>query len=370
MSKFRKYFQLTKVDEAQRIVYGLVTAERLDKDGEICEYASTKAEYQAINAEMSKASEGMNILPLREMHGRNAVGAGKSIDFNDQRREIRMAFKVVDDSTWNKVLEKVLLGFSQGGRYVKRWLKDGQRYYTASPGEVSLVDNPCLSGAMIEYVKADGTIEEYETPSLAALSQEDVDRLAKAVADSLASEGFEAVLNKLAGLLKDAPATELSTQLEKISSVTAPLMRQLSAAKGDKMTPEQITKCAAALGISEEEFKKLHLGENAVEEAKKVLKAEADKKAADEAAELAKKAKEKADAEAAAGKEFVKASDLEAIVTKAVKSATDELSKAFDEKLSKIPVPVGTGSGARLMLVDRDGKELRKADQGSNPLPV
>ncbi len=232
MDKFLKYFQLVKVDEAQRLVYGLVTAERVDKDGEVCEYASTKPEYEKVNAEMSKASDGQNIMPLREMHQLNAVGAGKSIDFDDTKKEIRMAFKVVDDSTWNKVTEKVLIGFSQGGRYLKRWTSEGKNYYTAQPGEVSLVDNPALSGAVIEYVKADGHVENFIAPSLARLSDSDVDRIAKAL------------------------SSELNTQAEKKAAEEAEAVRKRNAATGAAMTLEQMKKCAAALGISVEEFTK------------------------------------------------------------------------------------------------------------------
>ncbi len=231
MDIFRKFIQLIKVDIPQRLVYGLVTAEREDKDGETCHYDSTKPEYKAVNDEMGKASDGQNIMPLREMHQLNAVGAGKSIDFDDSKKEIRMAFKVVDDSTWNKVIEKVLIGFSQGGRYVKRWSEDGKKYYTAAPGEVSLVDNPALSGAVIEYVKADGTVDNFITPSIARLSEEDVSRIAKAL------------------------GSELSTQAEKKAADEAEAMRKRYAT-GAEMNKEQIEKCAKALGISVEEFTK------------------------------------------------------------------------------------------------------------------
>ena len=252
MDKFQKFIQLIKVDVAQRLVYGLVTAEREDKDGEICEYASTKPEYKAVNDEMSKASGGENIMPLREMHQLNAVGCGKSIDFDDAKKEIRMAFKVVDDGTWNKVLEKVLIGFSQGGRYVKRWTEGAKKYYTAAPGEVSLVDNPCLQGAVIEYVKADGSVESFKVPDppLARLTDADIDRLSKAVADSI-----------------------LGTHAKEIDAALAERMRQQSAATGENMKPDQIKKCAEALGISEAEFVKTYVEGDALEKGKKGLAA-------------------------------------------------------------------------------------------------
>jgi hypothetical protein len=235
VDRFLKVFPIVKVDIAQRMIYGLVTAEREDKDGETCHYDSTVPEYKAFNDEMSKMSDGQNIMPLREMHQLHAVGAGKSIDFDDAKKEIRLGFKVIEESTWQKVQEKVLLAFSQGGSYIKRWTEGKTRFYTARPGETSLVDNPCLTGAVIEYVKADGSIERYKIPDppLARLTEADVQSIGKALADSI-----------------------LGTQAEKIDAAIVERMRQLNAAKGEDMNKDQIVKCAAALGITVEEFTK------------------------------------------------------------------------------------------------------------------
>lgn len=155
---------LVKVDEAKREVWGVVTAEVPDRDDEICDYETTVPHYKALVDEMKKASEvnpdgGVNIFPLRAMHGLIAAGKGIAIEFRKEAKEIYMGFKVVDDNEWNKVQQNVYTGFSQGGRYLKRW-KDGDNIrYTAKPGEVSLVDVPCLQRAHFDYVKADGSVE-------------------------------------------------------------------------------------------------------------------------------------------------------------------------------------------------------------------
>jgi hypothetical protein len=53
----------------------------------------------------------------------------------------------------------VYTGFSIGGAYVKAW-NDGEYVrFTASPVEISVVDNPCVPGAHFTAVKADGTCE-------------------------------------------------------------------------------------------------------------------------------------------------------------------------------------------------------------------
>lgn len=161
VNRFEKtiFCPLIKVDEAKREVWGVVTAEEVDKDGEICDYESTAPYYKAVVDEMSKATDGANIFPLRAMHGLTAAGKGIGIDFRDKTKEIYMGFKVVDDSEWKKVQESVYTGFSQGGRYIKKWADGDNTRYTAKPAEVSLVDMPCVTRAHFSYVKSDGTVE-------------------------------------------------------------------------------------------------------------------------------------------------------------------------------------------------------------------
>lgn len=164
--EFRKFVPLIKVEEQANgdlFVYGLVTAEKEDRDGEVCHYKTTVPHYKAVNEEFEKATTGAgiekSIMPLRAMHQLTAIGAGKTIDFDDAQKTIRMGFAVVDDDAKKKVRKGVYTGFSQGGKYVRKWEQDGKTFYTASPTEVSLVDNPCLASAHFDYVKADGTVE-------------------------------------------------------------------------------------------------------------------------------------------------------------------------------------------------------------------
>lgn len=162
MKSFSKFIPFAKVDVARREVWGIVTAEIPDKDNEVCDYAGSKPFYQAVIDEMSKATDGANYFPLRYMHQLEAVGKCIGFDFRDADREIFMGFKVVDDEAWNKVLEKVLTGFSHGGKIVE--IKpdpvfEGCKRYIADPSEISLVDNPCLANAHFAMVKLDGTVE-------------------------------------------------------------------------------------------------------------------------------------------------------------------------------------------------------------------
>ena len=159
------FVPLTKVDEENRLIYGQVAAEVLDRSGETMDYATSKVNFQKWSDEVNAATGGMSKGNLRAMHGK--VAAGKLVDlaFDDDNRVIECCSKVVDDNEWQKVLEGVYTGFSMGGRYEKRWdmeKSDGtkEKRYTALPSEVSLVDVPCIPTAKFyEVIKVDGTSE-------------------------------------------------------------------------------------------------------------------------------------------------------------------------------------------------------------------
>lgn len=152
-----------KVDAQKREVWGVVTAEVPDKEDEVCDYAGTKPHYQALIDEMSKATDGGNYCPLREMHQPSAVGKGIGYELRDLDKEIFFGYKVVDDTAWRKVEEKVYTGFSHGGVKVGEDIPDpvfkGCMRYVAKPSEVSLVDNPCLGVAHFQYVSKTGDVE-------------------------------------------------------------------------------------------------------------------------------------------------------------------------------------------------------------------
>lgn len=162
--KLSKFIPFAKVDEAKREVWGCVTAEVPDKDGETCRYAPTVKNYKAWVGEFQKATDGESFGNLREMHQLKAAGKGVGIEYRDAEKEIWMGFKVVDDTAWDKVVQKVYTGFSQGGDYEDGPNADG--YYTANPTEVSLVDNPCLGIARFAFIRASGAVEMVKIRSI------------------------------------------------------------------------------------------------------------------------------------------------------------------------------------------------------------
>jgi hypothetical protein len=190
----------------------------------------------------------------------------------------------------------------------------------------------------------------------------------------------------------------------------AELVGQQSAANGDAMKPEQIAKCAAALGITIEEFTKQFIETNLIAKGAKGMAAVHGhlETMAEHHAEMGKCHKamgghhekmgthiekcmkacsdvmgsegEKGEkafqtlldelhkaAEAAKAAPVVAADDKEkaAELAKAISTAVDAATKPLKEELEKLgkglaPNNGGTG-GARLTLVDREGKPLTKA---------
>jgi len=215
------FIPLRKADAAQRMVYGYATAESPDRAGEICDYASTKPQYQAWSKTFAKATDGRSLGNVRAMHGAVAAGKIASIRFNDDEKRIEIAAKIIDDDEWRKVEEGVYTGFSQGGAYLKRW-PDPQNpelvRYTAKPSEISLVDLPCLPEASFELIKADGVSEPrafaHKTPTcLHDWLRGNIENGAPAA--EIIGDFFDAIAHDLnADPIHDAPLSELLARLK------------------------------------------------------------------------------------------------------------------------------------------------------------
>ena len=174
MSELELFLPLMKVDLDQRLVTGVATAETPDRSGEICDYASSKPYFEKWSAEALAASGGKSLGAVRAMHGRVAAGKLTDIAFDDDAKRIVIAAKIVDDDEWRKVCEGVYTGFSQGGRYVKRWpdpRHEPHPLYRRAQ-EISLVDLPCLPDATFDVVK-DGVVRN--APSRLESVEKDVE---------------------------------------------------------------------------------------------------------------------------------------------------------------------------------------------------
>jgi hypothetical protein len=159
MKSINLFAQIAKIDESKHEVWGVATAEVVDKEGEIFDYQSSKPYFKNWSDEISKATDGKSLGNVREMHEPSAVGKLVAIAFDDDMKQIRVGARIVDAVAWQKCMLGVYTGFSIGGAYVKSW-KDGEYVrFTANPVEISVVDNPCVPGAHFTAVKADGTCE-------------------------------------------------------------------------------------------------------------------------------------------------------------------------------------------------------------------
>jgi hypothetical protein len=171
MKKIQLFAALTKVDELKREVWGLATAEIVDKDGEIFDYASSKPYFQEWSQEIASASSGRSLGNVREMHQSSAVGKLVDLEFDDEQKTIAVGAKIVDDDAWQKCVEGVYTGFSIGGRYVNLWPDGEFMRFTAQPVEISVVDNPAVPNAHFTAIKRDGS---WEVRKFVASGQEPV----------------------------------------------------------------------------------------------------------------------------------------------------------------------------------------------------
>ena len=158
MKSMNLFAQIAKIDESKHEVWGVATAEIVDKEGEIFDYQSSKPYFKNWSDEISKATDGKSLGNVREMHEPSAVGKLVAIAFDDDLKQIRVGARIVDTVAWQKCMLGVYTGFPSG-RLCKAW-KDGEYVrFTANPVEISVVDNPCVPGAHFTAVKADGTCE-------------------------------------------------------------------------------------------------------------------------------------------------------------------------------------------------------------------
>ena len=241
MRKIQLFAALTKVDEARREVWGLATAEVVDKEGEIFDYASSKPYFEEWSRGISDATLGRSLGNVREMHQSSAVGKLVDLQFDDQRKTIAVGAKIVDDPAWQKCLEGVYTGFSIGGRYVSLWPDGEFLRFTAQPVEISVVDNPAVPNAHFTAIKADGSLEvkSFEAAQLRSfeakseeeqgMKPEQEEKLDKAITQS--NHSLEKVVDidrKLESL--EAGLKELADAFRKFSegfakSITAPEKR-------------------------------------------------------------------------------------------------------------------------------------------------
>lgn len=198
------FAQLSKIDEARHEVWGIATAEVVDKEGEIFDYESSKPYFKSWSDEIAKATDGKSLGNVREMHAPSAVGKLVAIEFDDALKQVRVGAKIVDDGAWQKCTVGVYTGFSIGGSYVKTWKAGDFTRFTANPVEISVVDNPCVPGAHFTAVKTDGSSEVRKFAAVATLMSKIGAKHSKDTFAHLAA--IQAALAKMAECHQEAAA--------------------------------------------------------------------------------------------------------------------------------------------------------------------
>ncbi len=188
------FARLTKVNEADRTIEGVIASETVDRSGEIFDYEKSKPNFMRWSSEIAKATEGKNIGNVRAMHGNVSAGITKQMEFDDAAKQIVVKAEITDDNEWRKVLKGNYTGLSIGGRYAEKWEDKalGKTRYAADPSEYSLVDLPCNPDATFTVVKADGAQELHKFEHTT-----DAETLAKWV-DGLSAEGIQVIAKRIA----------------------------------------------------------------------------------------------------------------------------------------------------------------------------
>lgn len=145
------YASITKVDPEKRMVYGYISSESLDSQGEVVSKEAIRNAWE----------DYMKFANVREMHQPSAVGKTKEYSHDDFGTYVGV--KVVDDTAWAKVKESVYMGFSIGGRVTKK-LDNVIRAMELN--EISLVDRPANRDAIFSLVKRDDSGKLYNVKKI------------------------------------------------------------------------------------------------------------------------------------------------------------------------------------------------------------
>lgn len=148
MNKFERFFNIKKIDEEERMVFGYASTPDLDSDGEVIKLEALEKALPAY----------LQFPTLREMHQPKAVGTTKTAEIT--KGGLYIGAKVVTDEAWKLVKEGVYKAFSIGGNVIKKVNNVIQELELV---EVSLVDVPANKHAVIELWKRGKITKNAET---------------------------------------------------------------------------------------------------------------------------------------------------------------------------------------------------------------
>jgi phage head maturation protease len=139
----RLYAEITKIDEAEQLVFGYASTEALDSQGEI-------VKREALEAALP---DYMRFANIREMHQPSAVGVATKAQIDG--KGLFLGAKIVDPTAWEKVVQGVYKGFSIGGKVTSRDETEKHVITGLRLSEISLVDRPANPEAVFTMYKSD-----------------------------------------------------------------------------------------------------------------------------------------------------------------------------------------------------------------------
>lgn len=147
MSTVKRALRISRIDEDQRMVYGIAATEQEASDGLIV----------TLEALRDAWDDYMRFANVREMHQEIAAGTVQEYRFDELARQVEIGVKVSDPTTWQKVKEGALKGFSILGDIIAQV---GNVVSKLRLIEISLVDRPADEGALITLFRAAGVRDE------------------------------------------------------------------------------------------------------------------------------------------------------------------------------------------------------------------
>lgn len=172
---------LCKVAEDKQEAEGIFTAEVIDSDNEIADYAFQSKQIKAWADEMfqktSAAGQEPSLGNIRLQHTSQPVGKVLSYNDDDEAKTVGGNTYIQDANTWQMIQKGILTGFSFGGHYLWRKcdkcggempLACGENFcpicqqevpvrYGAKIAELSVCDRPAVPVADILHIKNDGS---------------------------------------------------------------------------------------------------------------------------------------------------------------------------------------------------------------------
>jgi len=232
-------FPFQKINQEQRIVTGIATADNVDLADDI------------VNFDASVEAFSNWVGNIREMH--SPIAVGKLVDWkpvpvehNGQTYrgiEVSVYISKGAENTWQKILDGTLRGFSIGGmvqdrktRFMEKLGRNINEIVRYTLGELSVVDNPCNPAGMFAMIKSvDGKLE-YVAENLQDVFYCEDDKYASIGADSVCPACSEEML--VIGKAEEFDNVIINKLIESYEDIMTKALADINTVPTDAMAAE------------------------------------------------------------------------------------------------------------------------------------